>query len=87
MTREFEIDIDLTPSEVVEWICEADKMELSQLIKLLAYIHNRKIGTFDVALRRITDEIKTVFDDEEKALVKSMVSDLYNYLYEELSES
>lgn len=87
MTREIEIDIDLVPSEVVEWICEADQKEQAQLIKMLAYIHRRKIGTFDMQLRHVTDEIKENFDDEEKALTKSMMSDLYDYLHEELSET
>lgn len=58
------------PSEVVEWICEADQNEQAQLIKKLAYIHRRKIGTFDMQLRYITDEIKNNFDDEQKALIK-----------------
>ena len=87
MTREIEINIDLVPSEVVEWICEADQKEQAQLIKMLAYIHRRKIGTFDMQLRYVTDEIKNNFDDEQKALIKSMMSDLYNYLYEELNET
>lgn len=87
MKREIEIDIDLKPREVVEWICEADQAQQSQLIKMLAYIHRRKIGTFDMQLRYITDEIKDNFDDEQKALIKNMMSDLYDYLHEELSET
>ena len=86
MTREIEIDIDLVPSEVVEWICGADQEEQAQLIKMLAYIHRRKIGTFDIQLRYITDKIKNDFDDEEKELIRSMMSDLYEYLYKELRE-
>jgi len=82
MRREIEIDIDLKPTEVVEWICEADQAQQAQLIKQLAYIHRRKIGTFDMQLRYITDEIKDNFDDEQKALIKSMVSDLYDYFHE-----
>lgn len=87
MKREIEIDIDLKPREVVEWICEADQAQQAQLIKMLAYIHRRKIGTFDMQLRYITDEIKDNFDDEQKALIKNMMSDLYDYLHEELSET
>jgi flagellin-specific chaperone FliS len=87
MTKEIEIDIDLVPSEVVEWICEADQKEQAQFIKMLAYIHERKIGTFDIQLRHITDEIKINFDNEQKASIRNMMSDLYDYLHEELNET
>lgn len=87
MKREIEISIDLIPYEVVEWICEADQNQQAQLIKMLACIHRRKVGTFDMQLRYITDEIKNNFDDEQKALIKDMMSDLYEYLHEELVES
>ncbi len=80
MTKLMEIDIDLTPEDIVEYIINADSQEQSAILYKLSKVHYREIGKFLIQLQAVVDDIKDSYNHDIQNNIKRMVDDLHEYI-------
>lgn len=83
MTKVIEIDIDLTPDDIVDYIINADEQAQSAILRKLSKVHYRKIGTFCLQLQAVIDDIKDSYDHDTQNNIKHMIETLHEYICEE----
>ena len=82
MTKLMEIDIDLTPEDIVEYIINADSQEQSSILYKLSKVHYNEVGKFLIQLQSIVDDIKNSYNHDIQNNIKRMVDDLHGYICE-----
>ena len=83
MNKVIEVEIDLTPDDIVDYIINADAQAQSAILRKLSKVHYRKIGTFDIQLRSVTEEIKDSYDHDIQNNIKHMICDIYEHICED----
>lgn len=82
MTKLMEIDIDLTPEDIVEYIINADSQEQSVILYKLSKVHYNEVGKFLIQLQAVVDDIKNSYNHDIQNNIKRMVDDLHGYICE-----
>lgn len=82
MTKVIELDIDLTPDDIVDYIINADEQAQSAILRKLSKVYYRKIGTFCLQLQAVIDDIKDSYDHDTQNNIKRMIDTLHEYICE-----
>ena len=83
MIKVIELDIDLTPDDIVDYIINANTQVQSVILRKLSKVHYRKIGTFCMQLQAVVDDIKDSYDHDTQNNIKRMIDTLHEYICEE----
>ena len=77
-----ELDIPLTPDDIVDCLVNSDTQFQSAVLRKLSKVHYRKIGSFDIQLRAITEDIKDSYDHDIQNNIKHMIDDIQEHICE-----
>ena len=75
-----DIEIEITPTDLLEYLIETDHVEQSRFIYKLSCYHNRYGGLFCMQLRYIVDYLKVRYDEDDLRQIKRMIDDIYSHL-------
>ena len=82
MIKVMELDIPLTPDDIVDCLVNSDTQFQSAVLRKLSKVHYRKIGSFDIQLRAITEDIKDSYDHDIQNNIKHMIDDIQEHICE-----
>ena len=80
MRKILDIDIDLTPDDIVDYIVNADAQAQSAILRKLSEIRYRKLFTFYTQLQAVVDDIKDSYDPNTQYNIKHLIETLYEYI-------
>lgn len=77
-----DVEIEITPTDLLEYLVETDHIEQSRFIYKLSSYHSRYISSFCMQLRYIVDYLKERYDEDSLRQIKRMMDDVYSHLGE-----
>ena len=77
-----DIEIEITPTDLLEYLVETDHVEQGEFIYKLSCYHKRYVSSFCMQLRYIVDYLKEIYDEDELRQIKRMMDDIYSHLGE-----
>ena len=75
-----DVEIEITPTDLLEYLIETDHVEQGKFIYKLASYHNRYVSSFCMQLRYIVDYLKERYDEDDLRQIKRMIDDIYSHL-------
>ena len=75
-----DVEIEITPTDLLEYLIETDHVEQGKFIYKLASYHNRYVSSFCMQLRYIVDYLKGGYDEDDLRQIKRMIDDIYSHL-------
>lgn len=82
MTKIVEVDIDLTPDDIVNYLINADSSAQSYILRKLSKVHYNNTGRFLMQIRAVTEDIKDSYDHDIQNNIKRMLEDIYDHISE-----
>lgn len=76
------VDIEITPTDLLEYLVETDHVEQGDFIYKLSRYHNKYVSSFSMQLRYMVDYLKEKYDEDDLKQIKRMIDDIYEYLGE-----
>ena len=80
-----DVEIEITPTDLLEYLVETDHVEQGNFIYNLSQYHTKYVGSFCMQLRYIVDYLKGRYDEDNLRQIKRMIDDIYSHL-EEIDE-
>ena len=77
-----DVEIEITPTDLLEYLIETDHVEQGKFIYKLSSYHNRYVSSFCMQLRYIVDYLKERYDEDDLRQIKRMIDDIYSHLGE-----
>ena len=77
-----DVEIEITPTDLLEYLVDTDHVEQGDFIYKLSCYHNRYVSSFSMQLRYIVDYLKEKYDEDNLRQIKRMIDDIYSYLGE-----
>ena len=87
MTKIIEVELNLTPDDVVNYIVNADAQTQSAILRKLSNVHYIKTRRFLTQLSLVVKDIKDSYNHDVRNIIKHMVKDLYEHIYEVENEN
>ena len=75
MTKIVEVDIDLTPDDIVNYLINADSSAQSYILRKLSNVHYNNTGKFLIQLRAVVEDIKDAYNHDIRNNIKNMIRD------------
>jgi hypothetical protein len=77
-----DVEIEITPTDLLEYLVGTDHVEQGEFIYKLSCYHNKYVSSFSMQLRYIVDYLKEKYDEDDLRQIKRMIDDIYSYLGE-----
>ena len=82
MTKIVEVDIDLTPDDIVNYLINADSSAQSYILRKLSNVHYNNTGKFLIQLRAVVEDIKDAYNHDIRNNIKNMIRDINDHIEE-----